>query len=211
MTVQTGAPPRPSPGGPAGARAELAKLTHNKPLLIAAAAAAGLGVWAFVKKRKAASSSTDTAGIADGSSLAGTPGNPAELNSVGTDVATQLGQFGAASAADAAAAQKAQSDALAAFLANLTTTATAGATIPTQAPATATLTPTPAAAQPASRSYTVVSGDNLTKIASKFGTTVSKIYSANSALIESNAKAHGYANSQNGHWIFPKEVFVIPG
>ena len=73
----------------------------------------------------------------------------------------------------------------------------------------------PAAAAPSNKgSYTVKSGDNLWKIARKFyggsGSTWTKIYSANKSVIESTAKKHGYANSDNGHWIFPGTVFVIP-
>lgn len=73
----------------------------------------------------------------------------------------------------------------------------------------------PAAAAPSNKgSYPVKSGDNLWKIARKFyggsGTTWTKIYSANKSVIESTAKKHGFANSDNGHWIFPGTVLVIP-
>ena len=71
---------------------------------------------------------------------------------------------------------------------------------------------TPAA--PSSRTYTVVSGDNLWKIARKFyggsGSNWKKIYDANSAVIEATARKHGKANSNNGWWIWAGEVFTIP-
>lgn len=69
-------------------------------------------------------------------------------------------------------------------------------------------------AQTAGQSYTVVSGDNLWKIARKFyggsGADWQKIYSANAAVIEDTAKRHGKSSSDNGHWIYPGCVLVIP-
>lgn len=65
-----------------------------------------------------------------------------------------------------------------------------------------------------SGSYTVVSGDTLWGIAKRFygsGTKYNIIYDANAGIIESEAKAHGRANSSNGHWIWPGTVLTIPG
>ena len=62
-------------------------------------------------------------------------------------------------------------------------------------------------------SYTVVSGDTLWGIAKRFYGSGSKyhiIYDANASVIESTAKAHGKANSSNGHWIWPGTVLTIP-
>lgn len=62
--------------------------------------------------------------------------------------------------------------------------------------------------------YTVVSGDTLWGISRKFygtGTKYNIIYEANADLIESTAKAHGKNSSDNGHWIWPGETFIIPG
>lgn len=62
--------------------------------------------------------------------------------------------------------------------------------------------------------YTVVSGDTLWAIAKKYlgsGTQYTTIYNANADVIESTAKAHGKSSSSNGHWIYPEEVFTIPG
>lgn len=62
-------------------------------------------------------------------------------------------------------------------------------------------------------SYTVVSGDTLWGISKQFygtGTKYNIIYEANADLIESTAKAHGRANSSNGHWIWPGTVLIIP-
>lgn len=65
-----------------------------------------------------------------------------------------------------------------------------------------------------SRTYTVVSGDNLWSIARKFyggtGANWKKIYDTNSAIIESTARRYGRANSNNGWWIYPGTVFTIP-
>lgn len=51
----------------------------------------------------------------------------------------------------------------------------------------------------ASTTYTVVSGDNLTKIARKFGTTVDAIYELNKGVI-----------GNNKNLIYPGQVFKIP-
>lgn len=81
--------PTPPPAQSLSAR--LKALTRNKPLMIGTAAAVALGAYSFVKKRKAAGGggSSETS-----ATTGGTVGNPAYLNSVGTDVASQLGQFG---------------------------------------------------------------------------------------------------------------------
>lgn len=71
----------------------------------------------------------------------------------------------------------------------------------------------PAKASGGSRSYTVVSGDTLWGISKQFygtGTKYNIIYDANAGIIESEAKAHGKANSSNGHWIWPGTVLTIP-
>lgn len=67
-------------------------------------------------------------------------------------------------------------------------------------------------------SYTVVKGDCLWSIAKRFygnGAQYMTIYNANVDIIESAAKAHGKANSYKGStagwWIWPGEVFTIPG
>lgn len=60
--------------------------------------------------------------------------------------------------------------------------------------------------------YTVVKGDTLTGISQKvFHTTrwSQDIYNSNRAVIEAAAKAHGKANSANGHWIYPGTVLVL--
>jgi nucleoid-associated protein YgaU len=89
-----------------------------------------------------------------------------------------------------------------------------GAPTPPAPTPTPTPTPTPPApTPPAPRTYTVVSGDTLYAISRKvYGTDArqGEIYRANSGVIESTAKAHGYSSSQNGHWIFPGTKLVIP-
>ena len=67
-------------------------------------------------------------------------------------------------------------------------------------------------------SYMVVKGDCLWSIAKRFygnGKKYMEIYHANTAVIESTAKAHGKANSYKGStagwWIWPGEVLAIPG
>lgn len=67
-------------------------------------------------------------------------------------------------------------------------------------------------------SYTVVSGDSLWRIANRFygsGAKYPVIYQANVEVIEATARAHGKASSYKGStpgwWIWPGEVFTIPG
>lgn len=71
---------------------DLGALAHNRVAQVGAVAAVGLGGYALYKRRQANAGSATVASDAAGAS----PGNPAALNTVGTDVATQLGQFGAA-------------------------------------------------------------------------------------------------------------------
>ena len=62
--------------------------------------------------------------------------------------------------------------------------------------------------------YTVVSGDTLWGIATKklgSGIKWTSIYDANASTIEAEAKKHGKASSDHGHWIWPGEVLTIPG
>ena len=58
--------------------------------------------------------------------------------------------------------------------------------------------------------YPVVSGDTLYAIARKFGISESALYNYNKSTIEATAKQHGFSSSDNGHWIWPKEVLTIP-
>ena len=65
-----------------------------------------------------------------------------------------------------------------------------------------------------SGSYTVVSGDTLWAIAKRKLGDSSKwtaIYDVNTEVIEEEAKKHGKASSDHGHWIWPGEVLTIPG
>lgn len=89
--VMTARGPRPGAEGGAapGAGGRLAGLTRNKPLMLGAAAVALVGVIALVRRGGAGGL---TAGDPDGETGIG---NPAALNTVGTDVAAQLGQFDA--------------------------------------------------------------------------------------------------------------------
>ena len=62
--------------------------------------------------------------------------------------------------------------------------------------------------------YTVVSGDTLWGIATKklgSGSKWTSIYDANASTIEAEAKKHGKASSDHGHWIWPGEVLTITG
>ena len=63
------------------------------------------------------------------------------------------------------------------------------------------------------KQHTVVSGDTLWALAVKYygaGVQYTKIYNANSSVIEEVAKAHGKSSSENGHWIYPGTVLNIP-
>ena len=56
--------------------------------------------------------------------------------------------------------------------------------------------------------YKVVEGDNLSKIAAKFGTTWQKLYQLNKDMIDRDAKAHGVtANFEN--YIYPDQVLKL--
>lgn len=58
--------------------------------------------------------------------------------------------------------------------------------------------------------YKVASGDTLTSIARRLGTTAGKLYAANKGTIEAIARQHGMTSSDSGHWIFPGERLVAP-
>lgn len=69
------------------------------------------------------------------------------------------------------------------------------------------------AAATAGKTHTVVSGDTLWGISKTNygnGSSYPKIYNANSGTIEASAKSHGKSNSENGHWIYPGDVYTIP-
>ena len=60
--------------------------------------------------------------------------------------------------------------------------------------------------------YTVVSGDTLWSIAARYcggGPNWTKLYEANAAVIEEEARKHGKASSDHGHWIWPGEVLIL--
>lgn len=64
------------------------------------------------------------------------------------------------------------------------------------------------------RKYTIVSGDTLWGIATRFlgsGAKYTQIYNSNKSTIESAAKKYGKSSSSNGHWIYPGTVLTIPG
>jgi hypothetical protein len=56
---------------------------------------------------------------------------------------------------------------------------------------------------PGDRTYRVVSGDNLWSLESRFGLSHGTLYARNAAAIEADARSHGHASSESGHWIFP--------
>ena len=56
--------------------------------------------------------------------------------------------------------------------------------------------------------YTVVSGDNLSKIAAKFNTTWRKLYELNKEMIDRDAKAHG-VKSNFENYIYPDQVLKL--
>lgn len=73
--------------------------------------------------------------------------------------------------------------------------------------------PVPVASGGGGQKYTVVPGDTLWGISKRFYGTGTKhhiIYGANAELIESTARAHGKAGSENGHWIWAGETLTIP-
>lgn len=65
----------------------------------------------------------------------------------------------------------------------------------------------------AEKTHTVVSGDTLWGISKQnygSGSMYPKIYGANSGTIEASARKHGKSSSDNGHWIYPGDVYSIP-
>lgn len=88
-----------------------------------------------------------------------------------------------------------------------TATGTTGTTSTT--PTTGT-TSTPAAPSAPKKTYTVKPGDTLGDIGWANHTDAQALYSKNTGVIESTAKAHGFSSSDFGHWIFPGEVLVLP-
>lgn len=63
------------------------------------------------------------------------------------------------------------------------------------------------------RTHTVVKGDTLWGIAKQnygSGAQYTKIYGANSGIIETSARTHGKSSSDNGHWIYPGDVYSLP-
>ena len=67
--------------------------------------------------------------------------------------------------------------------------------------------------QSSKRTYTVKSGDCLWNIARKYygdGTKNKTIYNANKDVIEKTARKYGRSSSNNGWWIYPGTVLVIP-
>ena len=57
------------------------------------------------------------------------------------------------------------------------------------------------------KTYTVVSGDNLTKIAKKYNMTANELYNLNKSLIDNENKKRGVAISKK--WLYPGQVLVI--
>lgn len=68
------------------------------------------------------------------------------------------------------------------------------------------LAPTPSVST--SVKYTVQKGDNLSKIAKKYGTTWNKIYKDNKALIDNQAKKHG-VKAKFENYLYPGQVLTI--
>lgn len=63
------------------------------------------------------------------------------------------------------------------------------------------------------RSYTIVNGDSLWKIAQKQygdGSQWNRIYDANKDAIETAAKKYGKLSSDGGKWIYPGVTLIIP-
>jgi hypothetical protein len=73
--------------------------------------------------------------------------------------------------------------------------------------------PQPRTEDPPPKTHTVVSGDNLWRIAQKHlgaGIKWGQIYEANKDAIEAEAIRRGRKSSDNGHWIWPGTVLIIP-
>ena len=67
--------------------------------------------------------------------------------------------------------------------------------------------------QPVGTAYVIKSGDTLWMLAKEHygnGVEWTRIYNANSEIIEEVAKSKGLANSNGGHWIYPGTTITIP-
>lgn len=63
----------------------------------------------------------------------------------------------------------------------------------------------------ATRTYTIKQGDTLAgTIGPAMGVDWHRIYDANRQTIDDAARAHGFPDSDGGHWIFPDTTLVIP-
>lgn len=61
-----------------------------------------------------------------------------------------------------------------------------------------------------SKTVVVKAGDTLQSIANANHVDEGALFALNSTLLDQTAKSHGFANSDQGHWIFPGEVLKIP-
>jgi LysM repeat protein len=83
-------------------------------------------------------------------------------------------------------------------------------------PTTTTTTPPPVTTTPpppprvTSATYTIKSGDTLTRIANSLHVSLSSLYNLNKATIEAVARQHGLASSGSGHWIWGGTKLVVP-
>ncbi len=62
-------------------------------------------------------------------------------------------------------------------------------------------------AKPTYKTYTVKSGDTLSSIAKKYGTTINKLYNANKTLIDKENKKRGVSTSKM--WVYPSQKLII--
>jgi hypothetical protein len=74
---------------------DVAQLLHNRPLMIGVAAAGGLGLIVLLRRRGGAGGTDPSSDTVSGNAGGGLPA----FNSIGSDVAAQLGQADAATAA----------------------------------------------------------------------------------------------------------------
>jgi hypothetical protein len=175
-----------APQQPAGGR--FGALLRDKRVLIAGGVGlTGLAAFVAVRKKKAAGAQ-GAYDVAAGSSLAGTPGNPASINTVGSDVAAQLGQFGASIQTQLNDYQKTLTTSLAGISVPVT---------PSPAPSAPTKAATPAAAtaKAASSAGYITTGKYGVDPTSK--TTLSGIASANKTTVSALMKLNPWITNKN--------------
>lgn len=176
-------------------------------------------VWVFARNLLGGATGGLTSGVS-GLLSSVTGGGSSSAGSSGTVASSPSGDTGTPSAATGTVNTGASSGMPTSSSAATAGAPSSGSGTPTPAVAASTVTPTSqvgttvgsvasAGNTGRTKSYTVKSGDTLVDIAASHGTSWQSLYQSNQSTIESTAKAHGFADSNHGWWIFPGEVLSV--